>query len=164
MLFSCSRSTILERRLLHKRSDSWKPNNHTNGLALAGNSLSLSFSLSTISLSFFTMDWMNEIDREDPIFIENKGVSVALRTGMTGQWMGTIGQGLHPLGRMRPFANTAWVWVEQRPKALPNPSGLSPRPCPKPQWSMDSWPDPHGPPPAQTRTIGPKPEQSVQLR
>ena len=77
MLFSCSRSPILDRRLLHKRSDSRKPNNHTNGLALAGNSLSLSFSLSTISLSIFIMDWMNEIEREDPIFIENEGVSVA---------------------------------------------------------------------------------------
>ena len=47
---------------------------------------------------------MIEIDREDPIFIENEGVSLAPRTGMTGQRMGTIGQGLHPLGRMRPFA------------------------------------------------------------
>ena len=164
MLFSCSRSPILDRRLLHKRSDRRKPNHHTIGLALAGNSLSLSFSLSMISLSIFTLDWMNEIDREDPIFIENEGVSLAPRTGMTGQRMGTIGQGLHPLGRMRPFANTAWVWVGQRPKALPNPSGLSPWPCPKPQRSMASWPDPHGPPPARTRTIGPKPEQSVQLR
>ncbi|KAG5374353.1 hypothetical protein IGI04_042333 [Brassica rapa subsp. trilocularis] len=83
---------------------------------------------------------------------------------MTGQRMGTIGQGLHPLSRIRPFANTAWVWVGHRPKALPNPSGLSPRTCPKSQWSMASWPDLHGPPPARTRTFGPKPEQSIQLR
>ena len=161
MLFSCSRSPILDQRLLHKRSDRRKPNHHTIGLALAENSLSLFLSLSMISLSIFTLDWMNEIDRVDPIFIEYEGVSLAPRTGMTGQRMGTIGQGLHPLGRMRPFANTAWVWVGQRPKALPNPSGLSPRPCPKPQRSMASWPDPHVPPPARTRTIGPKPEQSV---
>ncbi|WZY99926.1 hypothetical protein YC2023_072255 [Brassica napus] len=133
MFFSCSRSPILDRRLLLKRSDRRKPKHHTNGLALAGNSLSLS--LSMISLSIFTLDWMNEIDREDPIFIENEGVRLAPRTGMTGQQMGTIGQGLHPLGRMHPFANTAWVCVGQRPKALPNPSGLSPWPCPKPQWS-----------------------------
>ncbi|KAG5384923.1 hypothetical protein IGI04_036393 [Brassica rapa subsp. trilocularis] len=106
---------------------------------------------------------MNEIDRENPIFIENEGVSLAPRTGMTGQRMGTISQGLHPLGRMRPFANTAWVWVRQRPKALPNPSELSPWPCPKPQRSMASWPDLHGPPPARTRTIGPKHEQSSWL-
>jgi len=117
-----------------------------------------------ICLSIFTLELDNEIDREDPIFIENEEVSLAPRTGMTGQRMGTIGQGLHPLCRMRPFANTAWDWVGQRPKALPNPSGLIPQPCPKPQRSMASWPDLHGPPPARTRTIGPKHGQSVQLR
>ncbi|KAL0685397.1 hypothetical protein Bca4012_052245 [Brassica carinata] len=34
---------------------------------------------------------------------------------------------------MHPIANNAWIWVGQRPKALPKPSGLSPWPCPKPQ-------------------------------
>ena len=77
-----------------------------------------------ISLSIFTLDWVNKIDREDAIFIENEGVSLAPRTGMTGQRLGTIGQGLHPLGRMCPFANTAWVWVGQRPNVTPE-SGLS---------------------------------------
>ena len=118
MLFSYSWSPILDRKFLHKRSDRRKPNHHTIGLALAENSLSLFLSLSMISLSIFTLDWMNEIDREGPIFIENEGVSLAPRTGMTGQRTGTISKGLHPLGRMRPFANTAWDWVGQRPKAL----------------------------------------------
>ncbi|KAG5392719.1 hypothetical protein IGI04_022682, partial [Brassica rapa subsp. trilocularis] len=97
-----------------------KPNHHKIGLALAG-TLSLSFFLSLYDFSeYFTLDWMNEIDREGPIFIETEG----------------------------------------RLKALPKHYGLSPRPCPKPQRSMAAWPDPHGPPLARIRTIGPKPEQS----
>ncbi|KAG5388673.1 hypothetical protein IGI04_030214 [Brassica rapa subsp. trilocularis] len=36
-----------------------------------------------ISLSIFTLELDNEIDRRDPIFIENKEVSLAPRTGMT---------------------------------------------------------------------------------
>lgn len=158
MLFSCSRSPILDRRLLHKRSDRRKPNHHTIGLALAGNSLSLSFSPSTISLSVLLLNWMIEIKREDPIFIENEGVSLSPRTGMTGQRMGTIGQGLHPLDRKRPFANTAWSDRGPRPYPIPLDLAHSLVPSPNGPW-------PHGrTPKGRTQTIGPKLEQSVQLR
>ena len=40
-----------------------------------------------ISLSIFTLELDNQIDRGDPIFIENEGVSLAPRTCMTcSEW------------------------------------------------------------------------------
>ena len=85
------------------------------------------------------MDWMNEIDREDPIFIENEGLSLAPLTGMTGQPMGTIAHGFHPLGRMHPFANTEWVWSNRGPRPYPIPLDLAHGLVPSP-----NGPWPHG--------------------
>ncbi|KAF2580834.1 hypothetical protein F2Q70_00011418 [Brassica cretica] len=94
-----------------------------------------------ISLSIFTLELENEIDREDPIFIENEGVSIAPRTCMTCSEWATIGQGLHLSATCSQSPKPTWFWVGHKPTTFPKRSGLSPRPCPNSQQPMASWSD-----------------------
>ena len=94
-----------------------------------------------ICLSIFTLELDNEIKRENPIFIENVGVSIAPRTCMTCSEWETIGQGLHLSATYSQSPKPTWFWVGHKPTPFPKRSGFSPRPCPNSQQPMASWSD-----------------------
>ncbi|KAG5402640.1 hypothetical protein IGI04_008759 [Brassica rapa subsp. trilocularis] len=76
----------------------------------------------------------NENDRRAPIFIENEGARLA------SEWAPSA-KGCTLAATCVPSPFLIGFGVGHEPNPRPKPPGLSPRPCPKTQLPMASWPN-----------------------